>query len=540
MFRNLRFENKIWLLVGIVMLCVLGMQTYESFQERENLVDSRKNEILHLVESSLSLVEMFYEKRNILGEQEAKQAAINALEALRYDEGQGYFWINDDRVRMVMHPIKPELNGQDMSDFKDPDGVNVFTVFTNTAKKNGHGFVHYSWEKPGRLEPVEKISYVKIFKPWGFVIGTGLYVDDIQVLFWSNVKQSLLLMVAILIVVGVITRLMSRDITQALNKIITVMQDAANGDFSRTLQAESRKDEVGVLSESFIKMQISFKELVNHSLNSAKQLAESSIAMNSVTEKTNQGVSQQYTETELLASAIEELATTIQEVAHNAAETLDFTQETNKQINKGNSMMGNTIKSIQNVSEDMSKAGTVIYKLDSDVKQIDTILSVIRNISEQTNLLALNAAIEAARAGETGRGFAVVADEVRSLAQRTHESTEEIQAMTEALQSAASNAVKVMQDGKMHIQACVDSANETGDCLAQAADKVIEVSDRNNMIATTVEQQGIVANEVSRNVLAIKEVAEETFNGAKILSSNSKKLQVLSQETQKVISKYKI
>jgi methyl-accepting chemotaxis protein len=318
------------------------------------------------------------------------------------------------------------------------------------------------------------------------------------------------------------------------------MQDAAGGDFSYRVKIEPRRDELGTLSESFIKVQDSFKELVNHSLNSAKQLAESSMLMNNVTEKTNQGVSQQYAETELLASAIEELATTIQEVASNAAETLEFTNETNKQIDKGNNMMVNTIKAIQNVSDDMNKAGTVIAQLELDVKQIDTILSVIRNISEQTNLLALNAAIEAARAGETGRGFAVVADEVRSLAQRTHESTEEIQSMTEALQAAASNAVKVMHDGKKHIQKCVENAHETGECLELAASKVIEVNDRNNMIATTVEQQGIVANEVSQNVLAIKGVAEETFNGAKTLSSNSQKLQQLSQKTEQVLSKYKV
>lgn len=203
-------------------------------------------------------------------------------------------------------------------------------------------------------------------------------------------------------------------------------------------------------------------------------------------------------------------------------------------------MMANTIKAIQDVSNDMTQAGLVIAKLEADVKQIDTILSVIRNISEQTNLLALNAAIEAARAGETGRGFAVVADEVRSLAQRTHESTEEIQAMTEALQSAASNAVRVMNDGKEHIQACVVNANDTGHCLAEAAKKVVEVNDRNTLIASTVEQQGAVASEVSRNVLAIKEVAEDTFNSVKTLSSSSQRLYEVSQETGKVLSKYKV
>lgn len=540
MFRHFRFENKIWFLVGVIMLCVLGLQAYESLQERKNLLESRKNEIVHLVENAHSLVDMFYQQKDVLGEERAKQSAMDAVEALRYDKGQGYFWINDESAQMIMHPIKPELNGQDMSDFEDPLGVKMFSEFAKTAKLHGQGYVYYSWEKPGSDEPVKKVSFVKGFEPWEFVIGSGLYIDDIEALFCAKVKKSVFLLCIVLVVAGVLARLMSNDMAKPLRDIISVMKGAASGDFSHSLQLESRKDEMGELADSFIKMQTAFKELIQHSLTSAQQLSASSAVMNGVSEKTNRGVSQQYSETELLASAIEELATTIQEVANNAADTLSLTDETNRQIGKGNTMMANTIKEIQHVSDDMGQAGLVIGQLEADVKQIDTILSVIRNISEQTNLLALNAAIEAARAGETGRGFAVVADEVRSLAQRTHESTEEIQAMTEALQSAASNAVRVMHDGKAHIQACVENAHETGDCLSEAATKVVEVNDRNNMIASTVEQQGIVASEVSKNVLAIKEVAEETFNSVRTLSSSSQTLHQLSQETEKVLSKYKV
>lgn len=540
MFRNLRFENKIWLLVGVVMACVAAMQFYETIQERKNLLDSRKTEIVHLVENAESLVEMYYQKRDVLGNPLAKKSALEALEALRYDNGQGYFWVNDKNARIIMHPIKPELNGQDMSSFKDPHGTKMFVEFANTVKQNGQGYVHYHWEKPGSSEPVEKISFVKGFEPWGFVIGTGLYVDDIEILFWGKVKKSIGLLIIILVLVAVLARFMSNDMVKPLNQIIEVMKDAAAGDFSHCLLIEPRNDEMGELAKSFLRMQAAFKELIQHSLNSANRLSESSAVMNDVSEKTRQGVSQQYSETELLASAIEELTTTIQEVANNASETLALTHEANDQIDNGNTMMANTTKAIQIVFDDMSQAGVVIGQLESDVKQIDTILSVIRNISEQTNLLALNAAIEAARAGETGRGFAVVADEVRSLAQRTHESTEEIQKMTEALQSAASNAVRVMQDGKEHIQVCVENAHDTGNCLVEAASKVNEVNNRNSFIASTVEQQGIVSSEVSQNVLAIKEVAEDTFESAKTLSSNSQTLHNLSQETERVLSKFRV
>jgi methyl-accepting chemotaxis protein len=408
------------------------------------------------------------------------------------------------------------------------------------VKSSGSGYVDYFWAKPGKDEPVEKSSYVQGFEPWKFIVGTGIYIDDIDELFWQKSRSSMFLLVVTLVIVVVIARIMTQDMVVPLREIVTVMKKAANGDFQHKIDNTDRKDELGDLSRSFISMQDAFRNLINHCKDGSEEMSSSAQVMNDVTTRTTQGVDQQYSETEQLASAIEELAMTIQEVANNAAETSNLTNETNTQINLGNEMMSNTITAISSVSDDMTEASEVIGQLESDVQQIDTILGVIRNISEQTNLLALNAAIEAARAGESGRGFAVVADEVRSLAQRTHESTEEIQAMTEALQSAAANAVKVMEAGKVHTQSCVDNAQSTGECLEIAGTKVAEVTDRNNMIAATVEQQGIVANEVSQNVISIKEVAQETHEGASTLSQHSEELQKLTNSTRQLLDQYKI
>jgi len=536
----LRFEYKFWFLLFVVISSVLCLQVFDRFSERENLIESRQNEIRHLVENTISLTKSFYNRRDILGEEEAKKQAVNAISQLRYDNGSGYFWINDYSATIIMHPIKPSLNGKDMSDFRDPNGIRLFSEFVKTVRSTEAGFVDYFWSKPGKDEPAAKTSYVEGFKPWNFIIGTGVYIDDIDALFWSKSQKSIGLLLLILGVVIAISRVMTKDVVEPLNHIVKAMKDAAKGDFTHTIDIRVRGDELGELALSFIRMQESFKDLIHHSIHSSTELSESSDEMTAITLKTNEGVNQQHVETELLASAIEELAMTIKEVANNAAETSNLTQETNQQIDLGNEMMTNTIGAINRVSEDMSQASIVISQLESDVKQIDTILSVIRNISEQTNLLALNAAIEAARAGETGRGFAVVADEVRSLAQRTHESTEEIQTMTEALQSAASNAVKVMVHGREHTQECVENAKTTGECLSLAGEKVAEVSDRNNQIAATVEQQGVVANEVSRNVVSIKEVALETFEGSNALSERSQQLKSLTTKTKKLLSEYKV
>ena len=540
MFSNLRFEYKIWLLLAIVIGSSLVIQIHDRIQERETLLESRKNEIRHLVENATSLVSSFYERRDILGEAEAKKQALNSIRHLRYDNGKGYFWVNDYSARMVMHPIKPALNGKDLSDFEDPKGSRLFANFVDVVKRSERGYVNYYWAKPGEDEPVEKSSYVQGFKPWEFIVGTGIYIDDIDELFWKKSRTSIFLLAITLVVVLVIARIMTQDMVVPLAEMVSIMKRAANGDFRHEVEETKRQDELGDLSRSFISMQNAFRTLLNHCKEGSEEMSSSARVMNDITTRTSLGVDQQYSETEQLASAIEELATTIQEVANNAAETSDLTHETNKQIDLGNDMMSNTISAISNVSEDMTEASQVISQLEADVQQIDTILGVIRNISEQTNLLALNAAIEAARAGESGRGFAVVADEVRSLAQRTHESTEEIQSMTEALQSAAANAVKVMEAGKVHTQSCVDNAQNTGECLAIAGRKVSEVTDRNNMIAATVEQQGIVAIEVSRNVVSIKDIAQETHEGASTLSQHSEELQKLTTSTQQLLDQYKV
>ncbi|KZY30056.1 hypothetical protein A3740_05330 [Oleiphilus sp. HI0068] len=540
MFSNLRFEVKIWLLLAIAIISSLFIQVFDRINERDNLLESRKSEVKHLVENASSLLSSFYERRDILGEAEAKKQAVNAIRHLRYDNGSGYFWINDYSAKMVMHPIKPALNGKDLSEFTDPKGTQLFSDFVKVVRSSESGYVDYYWAKPGKDEPVAKTSYVQGFKPWNYIIGSGVYIDDIDELFWKKSRSSIFLLLATLIVVAVIARMMTQDLVEPLKRIVSVMKDAANGDFRQEIEQTERRDELGGLSRSFISMQSAFRSLINHCKHGSEEMSSSATVINDITSRTSEGVDQQHSETELLASAIEELAMTIQEIANNAAETSDLTHEANTQINQGNEMMRNTIGAISSVSDDMTQASQVISQLEADVQQIDTILGVIRNISEQTNLLALNAAIEAARAGETGRGFAVVADEVRSLAQRTHESTEEIQAMTEALQSAAANAVKVMEAGKIHTQSCVDNAYSTGECLMIAGSKVAEVTDRNNMIAATVEQQGIVANEVSSNVVSIKEVAHETHEGATTLSQHSEELQKLTSSTQQLLEQYKV
>lgn len=224
---------------------------------------------------------------------------------------------------------------------------------------------------------------------------------------------------------------------------------------------------------------------------------------------------QQFSETEQVAAAAEELSQSIREVANSASEASEVSEQANNESQKGLESIAVTIEVIEQLADELQSSKEVIDTLAQNSEKIESILDVIGNISEQTNLLALNAAIEAARAGEAGRGFAVVADEVRSLATKTRSSTNEIQDMIAQLQTTASDAVVIMTRGGELSSECTDRANQTGNVLNNISSMLNQVTDNSHQIAVSVDQQASVTMEVNRNVINIKTLADETLSVSK-------------------------
>ena len=209
--------------LGVVVLTVIFL-----ISEKRLLMEERKTSVRQSVETAHGMIDFYYQqsRSGVLNEEDAKQAALKAISGLRYS-GQEYFWINDIQVKMLMHPIKPDLDGKDVAQIKDPDGKHLFVEFVNTVKANGAGFVFYMWPKPGQDKPVEKVSYVKGFSPWGWVIGSGVYVDTVNAAFWVRSGLALFGALVMSLILFWVCRFISEQITRPINHAVEVAKAVA-------------------------------------------------------------------------------------------------------------------------------------------------------------------------------------------------------------------------------------------------------------------------------------------------------------------------
>lgn len=361
-------------------------------------------------------------------------------------------------------------------------------------------------------------------------------LESITVTQLKSIAASFVMMI---ITVSVFLLILNRLLFRPIKTLIENMSHAADGDLTVEVSEKGLKDiyEMSVALQHFISK---LKKQVTLITNSAVKLSSSADHVSQITDKTNKGISRQQSETDMVATAINEMSATSLEVAGNAADAAQSANAADNESQKGISVVEQTISSINGLATEVENASQVIKQLEDDTDKIGSILDVIRGIAEQTNLLALNAAIEAARAGEQGRGFAVVADEVRTLASRTQESTQEIQAMIEALQKGARHAVSAMEANQTRATETVEHANETSESLHSISSAVNIIKDMNAQIATASEEQTAVSEEINKNVVSITQVANESLEGSKKTMQSSEKMSELAHDLKTAVSQFKI
>lgn len=359
-------------------------------------------------------------------------------------------------------------------------------------------------------------------------------------LYDNSYLTFIVLAIFTLLGVSLLGYLVSQSITHPLNILRTVIEKTKR-DSDLTLQVQViSNDEIGKVAVAYNHLMGQFKGVIEEIHKSNKQLADEATCLAEITEKTKEGAGRQQQETESVATATTEMSQTVDEVARNASQAADAAKNADERASEGNRLVVEMKESTNQLAGQLNDAGVIVNRVENDSNAIGAVLDVIRGIAEQTNLLALNAAIEAARAGDQGRGFAVVADEVRSLAQRTQESTEEIQGMIEQLQGGSNEAVAAMKLGQDQVQSTVDLANLTGEALSSINEAIILIRDMNTQIATATEEQSSVSQEISSNVVNISDVSHASVQAMDQLSASSKDLTKMAQQMEQQVSQFKI
>ena len=540
---NLRVSQKVFLLSFALIIAFSLTVGWVYLQLKDNLDYAKKVEIQHTVEGVWGVVDHYasLEKSGQMTREQAQQAAQSAVRHTRFD-GSNYFWIQDVNAVMLMHPTKNQNEGKDMTSFVDPNGKAYILAMSQVAKQQGQGYVDYQGTKAGGSTPVDKISFVKLQSDWGWVVGAGLYLDDIQALtdsiFYSiTVVLSLVVLFAVALVVFV-----SRGISIPLNQAVEMLTHLKNGELSKRMNLH-QKDEVGQMADTMDTFADSLQNDVVASLQklaqgdfafevkphsdqdvirgalkslgddmneimsqvqmAGEQIASGSTEVSDSSQALSQGATESASSLEEIAASMQELSSQTSQSADGAHQASQLASQASAAANSGSSNMEEMISAMS----DISASGQDIAK----------IIKVIDEIAFQTNLLALNAAVEAARAGQHGKGFAVVAEEVRNLAARSAKAASETAQLIEG-------SVKKAQNGATIADRTAEGFKEILESVVKVSDLVSEIAASGTEQAQGIQQVTIGLNQIDQVTQQNTASAEEGAAAAEELSSQADQL----------------
>ncbi|AEF53984.1 methyl-accepting chemotaxis protein [Marinomonas posidonica] len=540
--RNIPIKHR---LISLLVFFSIGLILVISLSLSENkttLLNEKYAQTKHVVETATGVLTHFQalEESGELSRDEAQRYAMETIKGIRY-AGTEYFWINDYNAVIVMHSVKPSLDGKDLANLEDPNGKKLFSEFVKVVKAQQAGFVDYLWPKPGSEQPVEKISYVQGFAPWGWIVGSGIYLDDVNQQFKQEIIKLGGIGTAIILLALLISTIILKSIITPIRQIQTALTNISQGSGDLTARLpESGNDLLTKIAVSYNTFVQRLSDTLNKAVSLNQEVESKSQELKTASAKTRE-ISQEregkFTE---MTQAITEVDSFKTEVIESTQTTLDSAKVTVEKTRTGQHSIQQTVDSLDKLSSELESGLNTVIQLAEQSQTIGSVLDVISEIAEQTNLLALNAAIEAARAGEQGRGFAVVADEVRGLASRTQASTDEIQAMINKLQSGAKEAESKITESHQQSQKTTQEMSVTAQYLEDIASSAEGINHASNSVLQSVTLQSDVVQRLNELNEKVVELSAQASLQVQQNNQTSESLAQTSEQTQQVMSAFKL
>lgn len=523
--------------MGLILVVYLTLTA-----SKQSLLEGKYTQTKNVVETATGVFNHFYklEQSGELSRSAAQRYAMETIKGTRYS-GSEYFWINDYNAVIVMHSVNASLDGKDLSDLADPNGKKLFSEFVKVVKAQDAGFVDYLWPKPGNELPVEKISYVQGFEPWGWIIGSGIYLDDVDGQFQKEVITLSTISGAIILIALLCSWLIVRSILLPIKQLRTAMESISHGDGDLTTRLpEAGNDQLAKIAGYYNSFIDRLSRTLKHAVALNTEVEAKSQELKEVSNKTTHITQEREVMFADMTQTISEVDSFKGEVINATQSTLASAQTTVEKTNTGQDSINQTVLSLETLSHELEEGLKVVVQLAEQSQNIGSVLDVISGISEQTNLLALNAAIEAARAGEQGRGFAVVADEVRGLASRTQASTEEIQAMITQLQSGAKNAENRITASHQQSQKTTEEITLTKQYLQDIASSVDDINQASNSVIQSVTMQSDAVQRLNTLNEKVVELSAQASEQVQKNNQTSDDLAKTSKENHAVMSVFKL